>query len=63
MKDAKTGDRHVDAEINHYDYSGIDERHGIVPAWLLCVCVALVIWSVYYVFHFWRAPGIGGFGG
>lgn len=23
-------------EINRYEFSGIEERHGIIPTWLAC---------------------------
>ena len=54
---------HPQAEISHYEHAGIDERHGVVPRWLLLVVAALVIWSIYYLLHYWTEPGIGGFGG
>ena len=63
MNDARHTDRDMRAEINHYDYSGIDEHPGVVPKWLLFVCAALLIWSVYYLLQYWREPGIGGLGG
>jgi hypothetical protein len=43
--------------ITHYDFSGIDERHGRVPPWLAVVYVALVIWMVYYLVRFWTDKG------
>jgi N-terminal domain of cytochrome oxidase-cbb3, FixP len=44
-------------EIGHYDYSGIDERHGFLPKWLLGVYVILLIWMVYYLIRFWTDKG------
>jgi hypothetical protein len=41
------------SEINRYETSGIEERHGIVPAWLIGVIVILAIWMVYYLIRFW----------
>jgi len=43
-------------EINRYEASGIEERHGKVPAWLAAVIVVLAIWMVYYLIHFWTPP-------
>lgn len=44
-------------EITHYEFSGIDERHGRIPAWLAVVYVALLIWMVYYLLRFWTDKG------
>jgi N-terminal domain of cytochrome oxidase-cbb3, FixP len=44
-------------ELSHYEYSGIDERHGVVPKWLLFVYAALLIWMVYYLVHYWTNQG------
>lgn len=41
-------------EINRYEFSGIEERHGIVPAWLIAVFTVLGVWMVYYLVRFWR---------
>ena len=60
---ASTASSNVATEISRYEYAGIDERHGVVPTWLVCVCAALVIWSIYYLLHYWQEPGIGGLGG
>jgi hypothetical protein len=43
-------------EINRYETSGIEERHGSVPLWLIGVIVVLVIWMVYYLIRYWTAP-------
>ena len=40
-------------QINRYEASGIEERHGIVPAWLVGVIVILAVWMVYYLIRFW----------
>ena len=44
-------------EISHYEFSGIDERHGIIPKWLGAVYVILLIWMVYYLIRFWTDKG------
>lgn len=44
------------AQINRYETSGIEERHGKVPAWLGAVIVVLAIWMVYYLIRFWTPP-------
>lgn len=43
-------------EINRYEHSGIEERHGIVPAWIIAVIVILLIWMVYYLIRYWSPP-------
>ena len=50
-------DKNESLEISHYEFSGIDERHGKIPAWLAIVYVALVIWMVYYLIRFWTENG------
>jgi hypothetical protein len=44
-------------EISHYEFSGIDERHGAIPKWLAVVYLALLIWMVYYLVRFWTDKG------
>jgi hypothetical protein len=51
------GQDHDSSEITRYEPSGIDERHGTVPAWLTAVYVALLIWMVYYLIRFWTDKG------
>lgn len=51
------GHDHDPSEITRYEPSGIDERHGTVPAWLTAVYVALLIWMVYYLIRFWTDKG------
>jgi hypothetical protein len=41
-------------EITRYESSGIEERHGSVPAWIVAVIVTLGIWMVYYLVHYWK---------
>lgn len=38
----------------HYEFANIDERHGAVPKWLVGVYIALGIWMIYYLIHYWR---------
>jgi hypothetical protein len=42
---------HAGGEIRAY--------HGIVPAWLLAVYLALAVWGVYYLFKYWGGLGPG----
>jgi hypothetical protein len=42
--------------INTYVTSGISERHGSVPRWLVGVILALAVWMVYYLVRYWK-PG------
>ncbi len=44
-------------ETNRYEYSGIEERHGTVPLWLIAVYLSLAIWMVYYLVHYWTDKG------
>jgi len=44
-------------EISHYEFSGIDERHGRLPKWLVFVYGAMLIWMVYYLVRFWTDRG------
>lgn len=43
-------------EVHVYRHSGIQERRGTVPVWLLLVAIGLLIWSVYYTVRYWT-PG------
>ena len=43
--------------VSRYEFSGIEERHGRVPAWLGVVYGALLIWMVYYLVRFWTDKG------
>ena len=42
-------------EVYVYEHSGIQERHGKVPLWLLGVVFGLIAWSIYYMIRFWNA--------
>lgn len=50
-------DKDEHSEISHYESSGIDERHGVIPKWLGVVYVVLLIWMVYYLIRFWTEKG------
>jgi hypothetical protein len=43
--------------ISRYEVSGIEERHGIVPAWLAVVYAVMLIWMVWYLIVFWTDKG------
>ncbi|MGH9441026.1 MAG: hypothetical protein ACRD16_02005 [Thermoanaerobaculia bacterium] len=47
-------EKHGPDEINRYEFTGIEERHGIIPGWLIAVFTALGFWMVYYLIRFWR---------
>ena len=51
----KEKDEH--SEISRYEFSGIEERHGVIPKWLSAVYVVLLIWMVYYLIRFWTDKG------
>ena len=46
-----------DSEINRYEFSGIEERHGIVPKWLAAVYIVMFVWMVFYLVNFWTDHG------
>jgi hypothetical protein len=41
-------------EINRYEFSGIEERHGTVPLWLKGVIVVMFVWMVVYLRRYWK---------
>jgi hypothetical protein len=43
----------AEEQIETYEYSKIEERHGIIPKWLVAVYIVLVIWMAYYLIWFW----------
>jgi len=49
-------DSHSDS-ITRYEPSGIEERHGIIPAWLAVVYAAMFVWMVWYTIVFWTDKG------
>jgi hypothetical protein len=52
------GERHADTQnpVFYYKDSGIRERHGKIPLWLLAVTVVLIIWGIYYLVAYWSPP-------
>ena len=44
-------------DISRYEFSGIEERHGIVPKWLAVVYAVLFVWMVFYLVRFWTDHG------
>jgi len=40
-------------EMETYEYSGIQVRHGKVPGWLIVVYTSLGIWAIYYLWTYW----------
>lgn len=40
-------------EIHRYEYSGIEERVGKVPGWLIVVYLVLSVWAIYYLRTYW----------
>lgn len=39
-----------------YKDSGIKEKPGSIPLWLLAVVAILFIWGIYYLVAFWSPP-------
>lgn len=38
-----------------YKNSGLMERHGTVPFWLILVGIGLIVWTIYYIIQYWSA--------
>ncbi len=43
--------------INRYEFSGIEEHHGIIPKWLMAVYAVMFLWMVYYLIRYWTDHG------
>lgn len=41
-------------EVYVFKDSGIRERRGRVPLWLIGVAVCLLLWGVYYLIYYWE---------
>lgn len=39
-----------------YPSSGIREREGRIPLWLILVSVGLMVWGIYYMIAYWSPP-------
>jgi len=52
----ETNPAHSQDSVYLYKDSGIQEKHGRIPPWLLAVTVALIIWGIYYLVAFWSPP-------
>ncbi len=55
-RDPKSGTTGEQSSVFYYKDSGIRERHGRIPPWLLAVIVALLVWGIYYLVAFWQPP-------
>src|SRR5258706_10145346 len=40
------------SEISRYEFSGIEERHGIIPKWLTAVYAGMFLWKGDYQIDF-----------
>jgi len=49
-------DVHSDS-ITRYEGPGIEERHGIIPAWLAMVYLVMFVWMIWYTIVFWTDKG------
>lgn len=57
--DAHTNDagrREKAKETYAYRWSGIFERHGYVPRWLIIAWLLVVVWSLFYLWSYWSPP-------
>jgi len=50
-------DKDDSGEVSRYEFSGIEERHGAVPAWLAVVYLCLFVWMFYYLMAYWTDKG------
>ena len=48
--------RHTEDEEYAYQESGIREREGSIPLWLILVTILLICWGVYYTIEYWSSP-------
>lgn len=46
-------DKDHSQSVTRYEVSGIEERHGIIPAWLAVVYAVMLTWMVWYLIVFW----------
>lgn len=44
-------------EVQRFEFSGIEQRRGMVPKWLVAVYAALFIWMIWYLVQFWTERG------
>ena len=44
-----------DPAIYQYEPSGIRERSGYIPVWLMLVAFGLFVWGVYYAMRYWNS--------
>ena len=45
--------QHNERDVYLYKDSGISERTGYVPFWLIVVAGSLLTWGVYYAVRYW----------
>jgi hypothetical protein len=39
-----------------YGETGIREKHGAIPLWLIAVAAGLIAWAIYYAVTYWSPP-------
>lgn len=39
-----------------YKWSGIFERQGYTPYWLIIAWVVVMVWGIYYLWAYWAPP-------
>ncbi|MFY4730678.1 hypothetical protein [Nitrospira sp. BLG_2] len=44
-----------ESAIYRYEPSGICERSGNIPVWLKLVSFGLIVWGLYYAWHYWNS--------
>jgi hypothetical protein len=41
------------SDVSQYEFSGIEERHGHIPGWLMLVYISMAIFMVWYLVGNW----------
>lgn len=53
-QESEVGEPQKDTYV--YGETGIEERHGAIPSWLIAVAVGLIAWAIYYAVTYWSPP-------
>jgi uncharacterized membrane-anchored protein len=48
---------HNEQDTERYEFSGIEERRGGVPKWLLVVYLVMFVWMICYLIKYWTDHG------
>ncbi|MEW5942483.1 MAG: hypothetical protein AB1710_01355 [Pseudomonadota bacterium] len=53
-QESEAGEPQKDTYV--YGETGIEERRGAIPSWLIAVAVGLIAWAIYYAVTYWSPP-------